>query len=77
MNHELYTQITSIVSEVLNIEPTKLDSPLRSQLPSWDSLKHMELILRLEEQFQIRFSSREVAEVQSLEDLVRIIACKL
>ncbi len=76
MNKELHSRINSICAEVLNIEAEVLETELRSQLPSWDSLKHMELILRLEEEFQIRLSSREVAEIHSLEDLVQIIASK-
>ncbi|MEX1028428.1 MAG: acyl carrier protein [Paenibacillaceae bacterium] len=76
MNDNLHTHITTIVAEVLNIELPSLDNQLRSQIPSWDSLKHIELILRLEEQFQVRFSSREVAEIQSTDDLVQIIEVK-
>ncbi|MEX2415489.1 MAG: phosphopantetheine-binding protein [Paenibacillaceae bacterium] len=76
MNNKLQTHITSIVAEVLNLEPVLLNNQLRSQIPSWDSLKHMELLLRLEEEFQIRFSSREVAEIQSLDELVQIIVLK-
>lgn len=76
MNNQLRTHITSIVAEELSLQPATMDNRLRSQLPNWDSLKHMELILRLEEEFQIRFSSREVAEIQGLDDLVQIIAGK-
>jgi len=36
----------------------------------------MELILRLEEEFQVRFSSKEVAEIKSLEDFVQMIEAK-
>lgn len=76
MNNKLHTQITSILAEVLDVELASMDNQLRSQIPSWDSLKHMELILRLEEEYQVRFSSREVAGIQSLDDLVQIIEVK-
>lgn len=76
MNNKLHMHITSIVAEVLNLDPSSMDTQLRSQIPSWDSLKHMELILRLEEEFRVRFSSREVAEIQSLDHLVQIIEFK-
>ena len=77
MNKELHMFITSIVAEVLNIQLTRwiLSNAIRFQ--SWDSLKHMELILRIEEEYRIRFTSREVAEIRSLDDLVRIIELKL
>lgn len=77
MNNKLHMHITSIVAEVLNLDPSSMDIQLRSQIPSWDSLKHMELILRLEEEFRVRFSSREVAQIQNLDDLVQMIEVKL
>ncbi|GGF98779.1 acyl carrier protein [Paenibacillus abyssi] len=77
MNKELHTRIASILSEVLNAEFVPQDNPTRQGMPNWDSLKHMELILRLEEQFQVRFSIREVAGIQSLDDLIKIIGVKL
>jgi|DewCreStandDraft_1066081.scaffolds.fasta_scaffold00149_55 acyl carrier protein len=76
MNDQLGSKITSLVADMLNIEPSSLSSQLRSQIANWDSLRHMELILRLEEEFQVRFSSKEVAEIKSLEDFVQMIEAK-
>ncbi|KKO54269.1 acyl carrier protein [Paenibacillus sp. DMB20] len=76
MNNELRKQIGNILSEVLNTALPPGDNPKREEMPSWDSLKHMELILRLEEQFNVRFSIREVAGIKSLHDLVEIIEVK-
>jgi acyl carrier protein len=77
LNNKLHLNIASIVAEVLNMEPNSMGNQLlRDQTPNWDSLKHMELILRLEEEFQVRFTSREVAEIQSLDDLIRLLEVK-
>ncbi|MCQ6559704.1 acyl carrier protein [Paenibacillus mendelii] len=76
MKNELRNQIRSILSEVLNTTLLAVDNPRRNELANWDSLKHMELILRLEEQFHIRFSIKEVADIQSLNDIVKIIEVK-
>ncbi|GIP06751.1 MULTISPECIES: acyl carrier protein [Paenibacillus] len=73
---EIRKQIGSILSEVLNTPIPPHGNPKRGELPNWDSLKHMELILRLEEQFDVRFSIREVAGIQSLDDIARIIEVK-
>lgn len=73
MTNELRAGVASILSEVLNIALFPDDNPVRSELPDWDSLKHMELILRLEEHFRIRFSIREVTQIQNLDDIVKII----
>lgn len=76
MNNELRQQIGSILSEVLNTTLAPDINPKREEIPNWDSLKHMELILRLEEQFNVRFSIKEVAGITSLDDLVEIIEVK-
>ncbi|UVI28644.1 acyl carrier protein [Paenibacillus spongiae] len=76
MKSELRNQVRSILSEVLNADLSSIDNPARNELAAWDSLKHMELILRLEEQYHIRFSIREVADIQCLDDIVGIIEVK-
>jgi len=77
MTDELRIQTASILSEVLKVPVLPDDNPTREQLANWDSLNHMELILRLEEHFQVRFNGKEVAEIQSLDDLIHIIGVKL
>ncbi|MEK4512674.1 acyl carrier protein [Paenibacillus sp. FSL K6-2524] len=77
MNDELRKHIASILSEVLNIAISPDDNPWRSQLASWDSLKHLELIFRFEEEFTIRFTIKEVAAIQNVDDLVKIIGVKM
>lgn len=76
MKDKLRADIAAILSEVLDTVLSPEDNPQREDIPAWDSLKHMELVLRLEERFHIRFSFREVSEIQSLNDLVCIIEVK-
>ncbi len=42
-------------------------------LPNWDSLNHINLILALEAAFQIHFTTAEMAEMASLGDLYRLL----
>jgi len=78
MKDLLFEQVRSILSEVLGDSATGLqeDKLDREHLPAWDSLRHMELILRLEEQFDVRFSIREASTIQSLNDIVGIVGVK-
>lgn len=76
MNEDLRNHTAAILSEVLDITYSPEDNLSRGQIANWDSLKHMELILRLEEKFHIRFTIGEVASIQSLDDLVMIIGAK-
>jgi Acyl carrier protein len=76
VNDELRNEISAILSEVLNIPIASEENPMRSRTAYWDSLNHMELILRLEEQYQVRFTIKEAADIESLEDIVRLIGVK-
>jgi acyl carrier protein len=44
-----------------------------ADVPGWDSLQHVSLILRVESRFGIRLSSSEVADLKSVGDLIDII----
>lgn len=77
MSGELRQQVLELLADVLETPLSGDSNPERRFVDSWDSLKHMELILSLEETYGVRFTSHEVAGVESLDDLVRIIEVKL
>ncbi len=43
----------------------------------WDSLMHVSLMLAVEKAFDIRFSSAEVAELETVGELIDLIGTKL
>lgn len=48
-----------------------------ADIPKWDSLTHITLIIALEEEFQIQFSSREVTSMACVGDLYTVLEGKL
>lgn len=46
-------------------------------IEKWDSLKHMTLIVALEEEFGIRFTDDEMADLLNLDLIDKIIVSKL
>jgi acyl carrier protein len=42
-------------------------------LPGWDSLSHMNLIIEIEHQFEIQLSGDDIAEMQSIPKIVEIL----
>ena len=70
-------QIQSAVAELLSITVgrhiAQTESVTRDFEPTWDSLKHIELILILEEHFGVRFSEEEMAALRSSDEIVRLI----
>jgi acyl carrier protein len=56
--------------------------PLRPELTArdvegWDSFKQIEIVMAVEERFAIRLTTRELDSLQSVGDLVRVVAAKL
>ncbi len=45
---------------------------VKDQIATWDSLNHMNLIVALEEEFNVRFSEEEINELLSL-DLIELV----
>jgi len=57
------------------------DVPLRPELsardvPGWDSFKQIEIIVALEEKYNIKFRTRELDSLHNVGDLVRVLASK-
>lgn len=61
--------LEKIFSEVFILpEAFAVDSLALSDIPTWDSLAHMMLIVRLEETYQIQFTGDEIADMKSVGD---------
>lgn len=62
--------LEKIFSEVFVLPQASIvDSLALSDIPTWDSLAHMMLIVRLEETYQIQFTGDEIADIKSVADV--------
>lgn len=62
--------LETIFTEVFILpESSVVDSLELSVIPTWDSLAHMMLIVRLEETYQIQFTGDEIADIKSVGDV--------
>lgn len=48
----------------------------QSNCEKWDSLNHLNLIVALEDEFDMEFEPEEIAEMKSLDAIVRMIKSK-
>lgn len=76
MNQSEITERTrAILAKVLGIDPSKITGDASSvDLVEWDSLRHMNVILSLENEFDIEFDDTEIRELHSVSLLARAIA---
>jgi acyl carrier protein len=44
-----------------------------ADVPGWDSFAHINLVIALEQQFGVTFTTDEIAEMKCVDDLVKIL----
>lgn len=66
-------KILNIIAKVLkvDIEDIELDTAI-GDLPEWDSLHHLHLIVELENEFGIKYSPEDLAELEDVSDLISL-----
>lgn len=67
---EIEQIVCQILSDVLQIEIKPGETIDRDNLSEWNSLKHMELLFSIEEKFDIQFTQEELAQINSLDQIV-------
>ena len=50
---------------------------LASQVPGWDSLNHVNVILAVEKHFSVRFKPIEILRLKNIGDLQKLVSAKL
>ena len=63
-----------ILAEILRLEPDKIvESISMDTETAWDSLVHMDLVARIEEDYDIRMEVDEIVEITSFEKILRLL----
>jgi len=75
---EITNKLAVIFHEVFNDNSIVLrDDMTASDVDSWDSLTHMLMITKVEEELNIKFKLRELNKLKQVGDLVAVIESKL
>jgi acyl carrier protein len=68
-------RVREVVAEVLDLDPkTVRDGMTREEVGAWDSMTHLRLVSALEEAFGIRFTMKEVGELESFDAVRKKVA---
>ncbi|QPJ65212.1 MAG: acyl carrier protein [Candidatus Nitrohelix vancouverensis] len=71
-------KLTGIFRVLFNSPDLNLSDDLTAKdVPGWDSFNHVNLIINIEEEFNIRFSNDEVGGLQNVGNLKALLASKL
>jgi len=75
---EVDSQVREVMAGVLDVEAGDIvDGYRRDDASAWDSMNHLRLISALEEVFGIRFTMKEVGEMESFGDVRQRVAERL
>lgn len=69
--------VRRLMSDVLELPIDSItDQTTMQTTDTWDSLRHMELVVAIEEQLGIEFEALELMELVSLPEIKRVLATK-
>lgn len=70
-------KLNEIISNVLELDESKLTDELTiNDVDSWDSLRQMELIANIEEEFGIELTFDEISDMTSVKRIREIVSEK-
>lgn len=70
----VYARLTPVFQEVFD-DDTIVPHPemTAAEVPAWDSLSNIRLVVAVEEEFKIRFTTGEVARLKNVAEFVAVI----
>jgi len=73
-SEETLARLSEIVGGVLDLSDPKLSPDMSAQdVPGWDSLAHVRIVVAAEQAFGTRFSTSEITSLKTIGDLVKLI----
>ena len=71
-------RVKQIMADLFDINPKKINkSTSMDNVDSWDSLKHINLILELEQEFKISLDTKEIESMLSFNEILKTLKMKL
>ena len=68
----------SVILKELHLDEYEIkDETLANQIPGWDSLNHINVILAIEKEYGVRFKRLEVLKCKNIGDLQKLCDSKI
>ncbi len=70
-------KIQSAFSEVFGVDSSIVTTETTiNNLKEWDSLKHLQMIMKLESNFGVKFEMGEIAQMDSVQKIIEVLDSK-
>jgi acyl carrier protein len=77
MVNKIEDQIKNVIADVLGLSVDEVNDGLSpTTVTTWDSLKHMNLVAALEEEFEVMFTVEEIGKMMNYSSIVGYINSK-
>ena len=74
MNESVQQRLRKIIADVLGLSESEVGEDFSYRdTDRWDSLKHMEIITAIEQNFSVTLTVDEIVGMVSIEDIMRIL----
>jgi acyl carrier protein len=73
MPEELDGAVAAIVARVLRISPDEASGVRRGEHEDWNSLKQIEIVFQIEEEFEVQFEEDDIAKLVDVESIVAAV----
>jgi len=66
-------KLRTVFETVMDVEVKLAPSLTAKEVPEWDSLSHVRLMITVEREFKVRFSAVEIGELKNVGDLIALV----
>lgn len=74
---EIFEKLNEIFVDVLDLDEVELtDETSANDIEEWDSLSHIQLIVAIEKEFKVKFTSKEIMSWKNVGEMVDCILAK-
>ena len=78
MSSQLLERVRGIAADVLQLPATQITPEASTEnVESWDSVHHLNLVLALEQEFDLQFEPEEMDQMHSIAHIVNVLENKL
>jgi acyl carrier protein len=71
-------QIRGIASDIFNLAPDSITAEsCPENLEAWDSTQHLNLVLAIEDKFQLQLSPEDIEQMRSIAAIATLVESKL
>jgi acyl carrier protein len=72
----MYPKINELIAVILNVHIEAEANVEQTTTPAWDSLKHVELIFLLEDEFGLQITEEDMVELTSTAAIARYLSTR-